>query len=110
YRRTGQVEKVDELCQKLLEAPDASSLAFVTSHYLSQNRPEQAQAVLAKLDVIELAPADESLIRGDFAAQSGEPDTAISHYRRAIELAPGDYRPWRQLLHTLARAGRLEEL
>lgn len=94
----------------LAEAPrEPRWYRFLSSAYLAAGRHEQARQVIES--GLELAPDDRVLIaaRGEAKAATGDPDGALSDWRRALELDHSDIAPLFSSAFLFEREGRLDE-
>ncbi len=87
----------------------AESDFFVGNFFLSQGRPDEAQAQYQR--VLSLFPecADGHFGLGNLRLKQGRLDEAISEYQRAIEISPDLVEAHNNLGHCLLHTGRLDD-
>lgn len=97
YRRRREFDKADRIVAALMEHPNLPVIRFAASLYARERRPADAQATLAKLDDLKLAPGVKELALGSYFAEIRDLPKAIEHYQRATSEAPGNSAAWRIL-------------
>lgn len=98
YRRTGQPDRVDALCQSLLANPTIEVIRFAADFYASRGQTDKAQDALARRDALDVSPARQALLLAQHASVHGSAEEALAHYREAVELAPREAALWHALV------------
>lgn len=109
YRSAGRKEQLAVAVEKLLQEPDAATIAFAADLYASQGRQAEAQAVLGRLDQLQLVAGEKQLIRADHVARYGSLEEACQLYEAAAKEMPRDARAWRALVSSRIALGRATE-
>ena len=99
----------DEAIARCLHPDDAFGHRCLATAYLGAG--DLARAAQTVADGLALAPGDAGLIEldGDVLARTGNPEEALTRWRRALELDPGNLSPSYSSAFLLQREGRVEE-
>lgn len=107
YVRLGERSRALALAEPLLASPDAEVVEFCARLHAATGRADQAEAVLAHLERLSLAPGDRELVRARVAASSGDPPGAAGWFARAVAAAPAREDAWISWLsHLVVSADR----
>jgi tetratricopeptide (TPR) repeat protein len=71
--------------------------------------PERAKELLGQARAVDPMQPEAQLLLADIETETGNPQSAIPHYRRVLEHNPGYRRAGRALANALAQAGEKEE-
>jgi tetratricopeptide (TPR) repeat protein len=110
YRQANQPDKTAEICKRLMDKPDAQSVAFTADFYASQGHPGQATAALALLDGLKLPPGNKEAILARYNARYGSPDDAAKDFLAAARAAT--VKPevaWQQMISFCFGSGRIDQ-
>ena len=99
YSQRRQFDKAEPIVRKLMlmEKPKLEAVQFVAMFYASQGRQADAQAALARLDTLGLAPGEKEATLAGYALQTGNADEAIRRFQDATQQAPTNAKFWRSL-------------
>ena len=96
--RRHEYGRVDDICRQLMDQPTAASVAFVAGYCASQSRSDEANAVLAKLDELDLPPGHREFIRGQYYSRYVDAKSAFEQFQSAVQAAPGNANFWYRLV------------
>lgn len=88
YAKLGEPERAIVLCEQLLAAPDLEIVEVTASLLATIGKSAEADAMLDRIDRLDLAPGDRELARARFAAAWGPPLAARQWYEKASHAAP----------------------
>ena len=109
YWRRSDLKSAEAICERLLEAPDAEIIQFATHLYASTGRVEEAQAVLARLDELDLGAGIVALLKANFAGRYLTQDEATGHYQAALAVDPNNPTCYLAFAGYLLAANRVDE-
>ena len=110
YRQADQLDAAEAVYRRLLdESPSAPAVEFTANLLASRDRVAEAEAVLGRLDELDLEPGVAASIRANFAARYQGVDAALAAYRKAAQSNPRLPRMWRMMLNYLFSIGRSAE-
>jgi len=109
YQRNGDIEKVQHICEQLLQAPTAAAVRFAAHFYASQGRMELADETLVRLNDLQLQPGVREQITGDYLARYVSVAQAIETYKAAVQVAPNNTSLWRRLIAYQISLGQGDE-
>jgi len=109
YERAGHLDKAEKVLERMLEDEETvDAVQFLANLLANQGRMEDAEAVLAKLDGLELEPGVWETIMAEYHRTYGDPDTASQYYAKAVEAAGDNSGLWRRYLGSLVRNDQTE--
>lgn len=109
YARRQQFDKADAIIQKLMAKPDLDTIRFAASLYVSQGRRGDAEAALARLDSLDLAPGVQDATYAAYALQTRDLNEAIRRFQLATQKAPTNPSFWQSLAACQVTAGKATE-
>ncbi len=109
YRRHGELEKTEKICQTLLKKPTAEVVKFVAQLYASQGHKKHAEEILTMLEDLSLQPGEREKIIGDYHARTGGQKKALQQYIAATESAPSNPDGWRDLIAFRIGLGEIDQ-
>ncbi len=77
----------------------------IAMYYWARGQPDQSVAIVERALTVDPGNLESRIMRADFAAQAGQLDQAIGHYRDLTAAEPSDSRPWFGLAEVLKRRG-----
>lgn len=92
--RLGEPERALKLCDKLLDQPTLPVIELAAELHATLGRPEEARAMLGRLDTMQLRPGDRELARARHAARFGTAETAGKELEAALTAAPDRADAW----------------
>jgi tetratricopeptide (TPR) repeat protein len=111
YRKQNQPDKAEVAVRKLLDRPEPglATVQFAASLFAARGRHDEAEAVLTRLDGMNLEPGIKDLAWGSYLAETGDLATAVERCGAATKLAPSNPTAWRALMLVQMAQGRGEE-
>jgi predicted Zn-dependent protease len=110
YRQANQLDKTAEICNRLMEKPDAQSIAFTADFDASQGRFDQAKSALALLDDMKLPPGNKEAILARYNARYGSPDDAAKYFLAAARVTTTKPElAWQQLVGFCFASGKIDQ-
>lgn len=103
YSKLGETDRAIALCERLAGTPDPEVIGLSADLSAKIGKPAEAEAMLARLDGIELTPGDRELTRARYAASWGPPGAAKEWFEKATLAAPDRADAWTaRLSHAIA--------
>lgn len=107
----GQVGQAREvLARALRQGPRVDAMCLLSLAFALTNRGSEAQALARQASLLEPDNAQPWSALGCSLLSSGELESALSSFRRVLDLSPGDSAGISGVLVSLERLGRYEEI
>jgi predicted Zn-dependent protease len=98
--QNNDLEQAAALSAKLMQSPDIKTIAIAAEIYAALGRMSEAQAVLAKLDTLDIDPAAREEVRARFMMKHGSGPEAVARLQSAAEASPKNSAAWQSLIAT----------
>lgn len=94
YKTEGLFEKADQVCQQLMQSPDAATVRFVSTYYHQTDRPDLAEQAILAAQAVGINEADRLMLLADDATQSGKFEDALALIEQAARLESDQPHRW----------------
>jgi tetratricopeptide (TPR) repeat protein len=109
--QAGNTDRAEAIARKsVAEETGAPAIAFLAELLARTGRADEGKAILGRLSRLEIDQSRRLMIQGRFAESYGDPQEAVSFYRRAVAAAPEDLATHVQLIRYLMTTGQADEL
>jgi predicted Zn-dependent protease len=104
--QNNDLEHAAALSAKLMQSPDIKTIAIAAEIYAALGRMSEAQAVLARLDTLDIDPAAREEVRARFMMKHGSGQEAVARLHAAAAASPDNPATWQSLIaSTLFQSG-----
>jgi tetratricopeptide (TPR) repeat protein len=85
YLASGREADAENIYKGLLETPDLNAIIAAASFYMQIGRQEDAAALIARLDELDLQEDTRAVVKGHFDLTTGDVDSAMVQYQKAAD-------------------------
>lgn len=85
YLAADRPADAERLYRDLLQSPDLDVIIAASSFYLQTGRQDEAEALIARLDGLDLDETTKAVFKGDFSLTTGDLDSARVQYEKAAD-------------------------
>jgi Flp pilus assembly protein TadD len=87
-------KQADEICEVLLQNPDAEAIRFVANYFRQTDRSELADQAISNAQLAGVSDADRMMIRAEDAASKGNTAEALELILQSAQAQPNNISRW----------------